>query len=156
MDCSSTRGAPWLALTRWCASHTSCLEMTNDFSVGLDLLTRLLPNGSRRPVARANKPRNEPATSLDPHYRSFPPTTSRSASRVPRRYSASPVSAVDALPLTHPALRAGSIGTGLPTFRAGAADQARAAYMPDTTWQILGHPPGSSRGLCPAPGFDAN
>ncbi len=51
-------------------------------SVGLDLLTRLLPDSPPgRPVARANKPRNEPAPSLHPHYRSFPATTSRSASR---------------------------------------------------------------------------
>src|SRR6266568_6715245 len=77
--------------------------MTNDLLVGLDLLTRLLPDGSRRPVARANKPRNEPAPSLHPHYKGFSTTTSRSASRVPRRYSTSPVSAVDALPLTGPA-----------------------------------------------------
>ena len=47
--------------------------------------------------------------------------------------------------------RVRSIGTGLPKFRAGAADQARAASMPDTTWPILGHPPGSSRELCFSP-----
>jgi hypothetical protein len=33
----------------------------------------------------------------------------------------------------------------LPTFRAEAADRARAAYTPDTTWPINGHSPGSSR-----------
>src|SRR6266700_2631388 len=56
--------------------------MTDDLFVGLDLLARLLPDSPpRRPVARANKPRDEPAPSLHPHYRSFPATTSRSASR---------------------------------------------------------------------------
>jgi hypothetical protein len=30
-------------------------------------------------------------------------------------------------------------------FHAGAADQAHAAFTPDTTWPISGHPPGSSR-----------
>src|SRR5215210_652116 len=38
------------------------------------------------------------------------------------------------------------IGAGLPTFHTAAADQARVAFMPDTTWPIDGHPPGSSRG----------
>jgi hypothetical protein len=84
--------------------HSALLISVRRRSVGLDLLTRLLPDSPPgRPVARANKPRNEPAPSLHPHYRSFGATTSRSASRVPRRYSTSPVSAVDALPLTHPA-----------------------------------------------------
>jgi hypothetical protein len=32
-----------------------------------------------------------------------------------------------------------------PTFRAEAADRARAASMPDTTWPISGHPPDLSR-----------
>src|SRR6266702_3876064 len=87
--------------------------------------------------------RSTPITGASPLLRAGPPADAG-------RYSTSPVSAVDALPLTHPArhqaLRAGGIGTGLPTFRAGAADQARAAYMPDTTWPILGHPahPGDS------------
>ena len=31
------------------------------------------------------------------------------------------------------------------TFRTGAADQARAAFTPDTTWPVNGLPPGSSR-----------
>ncbi len=61
--------------------HSALLISVRRRSVGLDLLARLLPDDSRRPVARANKPRNEPAPSLHPHYRSFPATTSRSASR---------------------------------------------------------------------------
>jgi hypothetical protein len=43
-DCSSTPGAPLFALTCLYASHTSCLEMSNDLSFGPDLLTRLLPD----------------------------------------------------------------------------------------------------------------
>ncbi len=38
-----------------------------------------------------------------------------------------------------------------PTFRAGAADRARAAFTPDTAWPISGHPPGSSRRLLASP-----
>lgn len=34
----------------------------------------------------------------------------------------------------------------LPTFHAAAADQARVAFMPDTTWPTSGQPPGSSQG----------
>jgi len=91
-----------------------------------DLPTRFLPG--RTPVARVNKPRDEPAPSLHPHYRGFPTTTSRSASQVPRRYSTPPVSRRSARSLspTHNHHRAGSIDTGLPTFHAGAADRARA------------------------------
>jgi hypothetical protein len=38
-----------------------------------------------------------------------------------------------------------STGPGLLPFHAEAADRARVAFMPDTTWPISGHPPGSSR-----------
>jgi hypothetical protein len=127
----------------------------NTFPARPDLPTRFLPDGVRRPVARANKPRDEPAPSLHPHYRGFGATTSRSASRrrdgtqrlrlPPSTRSLSPPA--DALANQ----RAGSIGTGLPTFRAGAADRAHATYTPDTTWPILGHPPGSSRELLAFP-----
>src|SRR5512132_3889309 len=41
-----------------------------------------------------------------------------------------------------------------PTFHAKAADQTHVAYMPDTTWPIDGHPPGSSRAVTRRPGFD--
>jgi hypothetical protein len=58
------------------------------------------------------------------------------------------------LPLA-PATRAdGHIGARLPTFHAEAADQARVAFMPDTTWPVSGHPPGSSRSSEDSPGFD--
>jgi hypothetical protein len=48
-----------------------------------------------------------------------------------------------------------SVGTRLPTFHAEAADQTHVAYMPDTTWPVSGHPPGSSRAFLLRPGFDA-
>src|SRR5215207_10785902 len=56
------------------------------------------------------------------------------------------------LPLATPT--DGRIGVGLPTFPAAAADQARVAFMPDTTWPVSGHPPGSSRSSEDSPGFD--
>ena len=57
--------------------------------------------------------------------------------------------------LSPPATRAdGHIGARLPTFHAEAADQARVAFMPDTTWPVSGHPPGSSRSSEDSPGFD--
>ena len=46
---------------------------------------------------------------------------------------------------TRRSARTGTIGTRLPTFRAGAADRARAAFTPDTAWPISGHPPDLSR-----------
>ena len=49
----------------------------------------------------------------------------------------------------------GGVGTRLPTFRTGAADRTHVAYMPDTTWPVSGHPPGSSRAFLLRPGFDA-
>src|SRR5664279_5299540 len=39
-----------------------------------------------------------------------------------------------------------SISTRLPTFPVVAADQARAAFTPDTIWPVDGFPPDSSRG----------
>src|SRR5271165_2722289 len=44
-----------------------------------------------------------------------------------------------------------SIGTRLPTFHVVAADQARAAFTPDTAWPVNGHPPDSSRGFAHTP-----
>ena len=79
----------------------------------------------------------------------FPATTSRSASERLNRYSMPPVSAVGTLPLaarrTDPQARTAASSARLLTFRARAADQARAASTPDTTWPNRGHPPGSSR-----------
>lgn len=49
-----------------------------------------------------------------------------------------------------------SIDVRLLTFRARAADQSHAAYMPGTTWPVNGYPPGSSQGSEGDPGFDAN
>src|SRR5450756_1252239 len=56
-----------------------------------------------------------------------------------------------ALPLTTPNPAGRGIGTCLPTFHAAAADQARVAYMPDTTWPVNGSPPDSSQDRIHAP-----
>jgi hypothetical protein len=58
-----------------------------------------------------------------------------------------PVSAVGTLPpATSGSYEPGRcIDARFPTFRARAADQARAAFTPGTTWPITGHPPGLSR-----------
>src|ERR1019366_9489073 len=56
-----------------------------------------------------------------------------------------------ALPLTTPNPAGGGIGACLPTFHAAAADQARVACTPDTTWPVTGHPPDSSRDWMYAP-----
>src|SRR4051812_7457602 len=126
--------------------------MANGLFAGPDLPTRLLPAPRSRLLVRTEV-LDEPAPSLHPHYRGFTTTTSRSASG--RRDGTQPLRfpPYDALPLPHPSppARAGRIGTRLPTFRAGAADRARATFTPDTTWPISGHPPGSSRRLLTSP-----
>src|SRR3954452_19619517 len=45
-------------------------------------------------------------------------------------------------------------GARLLPFRSGAAGQVHVASMPDTTWPIDGHPPGSSQDTQQCPGFD--
>jgi len=90
------------------------------------------------------------APSLHPHYRSFTTTTSQSANPPRSGTQHLTVPAAWCSPSHHPS-RGGSIRVGLPTFRAAAADQARVAFMPDTTWPVSGHPPGSSREQPEAP-----
>jgi hypothetical protein len=48
-----------------------------------------------------------------------------------------------------------TIGTRLPTFHAKAADQARVASMPGTTWPVNGYPPDLSWSHIYTPSFDA-
>src|SRR3954462_14746108 len=67
-------------------------------------------------------------------------------------------SPVDALPLTTArgfARLRGCVDACLPTFRAEAADRARATFTPGTTWPVGGRPPGLGPGLLEYPGFDA-
>src|SRR3954454_7957852 len=59
-------------------------------------------------------------------------------------------SPVDALPLTTArgfARLRGCVDACLPTFRAEAADRARATFTPGTTWPVGGRPPGLVPGL---------
>src|SRR6266545_7143628 len=72
-------------------------------------------------------------TGASPLLRASPPTHSASV------LSTSQFLLLGGLPL---AASGGRIRAGLPTFHAAAADQARVAFMPDTTWPISGHPPG--------------
>src|SRR5664279_5331214 len=91
---------------------------------------------------------NEPAPSLHSDYRSFITTTSRSAGAHRIGTQRLTVSAARRAPSRHqqPSQATGSrISTRLPTFPVAAADQARAAFTPDTTWPVNGFPPDSSR-----------
>jgi hypothetical protein len=88
-------------------------------------LAHTTPPGTR-PVDRTNTAADNPAPSLQPHYRAFTTTTNRSASA----------------PL--PVVR-------LLLFPVNAADRARVVYMPDTAWPISGLPPDSSRDLFHTP-----
>src|SRR5262249_15523816 len=104
-------------------------------------------------VDRTNDATDDPAPSLHPRraqqglHRYYEPVRRRA----PDRYSAPrEFSPLGTLPLAPK----GSTGAHLPTFHARAADQAHVAYVPDTTRQISGHPPGFSRDSPRRPGFD--
>src|SRR4051794_34812567 len=81
-------------------------------------------------------------TSASPLLRAGPPARTASV------LSASRFLPLDALPLApgpHRRLPGRSIDAHFPTFHVEAADQARAAFTPDTAWPVSGFPPGSSR-----------
>jgi hypothetical protein len=84
-----------------------------------------------------------------PINRGFTTTTSRSASRT--RNGTHTHAKRGLLFLTHTETRTSSTGFGLLPFHAEAANRARVASMPDTTWPISGHPPGSSGDLVDTP-----
>src|SRR3954451_6317288 len=90
--------------------------------------------------------RSTPITRASPLLRAGPPARAASVLNAVRFPPSS------ALPLDaghkHAAI---SIDTGLSTFHASAADQARAAFTPDTAWPVNRHPPGSSRRLLDSP-----
>src|ERR1700736_4846274 len=92
---------------------------------------------------------DDPPPPLPPHDRSFLTTTSRSASRT--RNGTHTRATHGLLPLAHRKTRTGSVASGLLPFHAKAADRARVASMPDTTWPISGHRPGSSQDLLDTP-----
>src|SRR6478735_4676594 len=81
IDTSSTPGAPLFALTFSHASWTAHFEISNGLPGDFNSFTRLLPNPHGFAVDLTNTVTNDPAPSLHPHYRGFPTTTSRSASR---------------------------------------------------------------------------
>lgn len=148
MDCLSTPAAPLLALALSYAYHTSHFKISKGLSCGSDMPTRFLPG--QRPVVRANRSTDEPAPSLHPDYQAFLATTSRAASGRRDGTQRLTVSAARRTPSRcpmHSRPQRSGIGVRIPTFHAEAADRARAASTPDTTWPIDGHPPSSSRTL---------
>ncbi len=90
---------------------------------------------------------DDPAPSLQTHYRSFITTTSRSA----------PVPRIGTLASRGPPAHASPLPSGrqVPTFRTEAADQVHAASMPDAAWAVNGFLPDLSRVRKSDPGFDA-
>src|ERR1700749_5126840 len=112
-------------------------------------LTCPLVSSRDRPGCSRKQTIDEPAPSLRPHYRASPLLRAG-----PPAGSATVLSASGfcraARSLSPPAPETGAsagVGTRLPTFHAGAAGQAHAAYTPDTAWPVGGLPPGSSREL---------
>src|SRR6185312_11613612 len=109
------------------------------------------------PAALVAQPRSHPPRSLtdanqkprsqvrcvEPHYKGLTTTTGRSAGRT--RIGTRPLTVAAARGTPSRPHSAGSIRTCLLLFRTEAAVRTHVAYMPDTTWPIDGHPPGSSR-----------
>src|SRR6266567_7695772 len=85
--------------------------------------------------------RSAPITGASPLLRAGPPANPASVLRAPRFLSPGTLPLAARPPATHEQRPAGAIiGTRLPTFHAEAAEQARAAYMPDTAWPVNGTP----------------
>src|SRR6266566_2427358 len=81
--------------------------------------------------------RSAPITGASPLLRAGPPANPASVLRAPRFLSPGTLPLAARPPATHEQRPAGAIiGTRLPTFHAEAAEQARAAYMPDTAWPV--------------------
>src|SRR5262245_14736142 len=78
-----------------------------------------------------------------------PPVDHTNQPQMTRPLHSTPITGASALLRAGPPARRRSWPTRLPKFHARAADQAHAASMPDTTWPVLGHPPG------PAPAAEA-
>ena len=89
-------------------------------------------------VARSIKP-DDDAPSVQPHYRTFTPTTSVSA----------PVPRIGTLILAESfrldfSLRIGTTGSQVP-YR--SLNQSHATFMPDADWAVSRHRPNLSRGV---------
>ena len=116
-----------------------------------------LTGSSRVTAVDHRTSQDDPSPSLDPHYRASSATTRRSAP-VPRigtqPLADQPLGALPSTSDRRPEPRhwppAGA-GRQVPTFHTESPDQARAASMPDTTWPVSRHPPGSSRGTVTPP-----
>jgi hypothetical protein len=85
--------------------------------------------------------RSSPITGDSALLRAGPPADSASVLRAPRFLPPGALP-LDALPSAAYERRAAGtiIGTRLPTFHAEAAEQDRAAFMPDTAWPVNGIP----------------
>src|SRR5262249_43374627 len=100
--------------------------------------------------AQMSRPlRSTPITGASPLLRAGPPAR---AASVLDTFRFPPSGALPlASPHRYPMMRVCRIDARLPTFRTKAADQTHATSMPDTTWPISGHLPGSSRSRIDTP-----
>jgi hypothetical protein len=87
--------------------------------------------------------RSTPITGLRHYYEPVRMPTPRRYS-TPRRFRP-----LVRAPSRHP--KGGGVGASPPTFHVKAADRARVAYMPGTTWPVTGSPPDLSWSLVLAP-----
>jgi hypothetical protein len=112
--------------------------MSNDLFFGSDLPTRVLPEMSwlfvRTKSQMSRSLRSTLVTSASSLLQTGPPA------RAATVLNASQFQLLRALPLANrpPQTTDRNVGTRFPTFRVVAADQARAAFTPDTAWPISG------------------
>jgi hypothetical protein len=116
------------------------LEMRNGLAEVFNSFTRLLPEHFRL-IEQTSHERPGPfaPAPLQDLRRYYEPVRRRAA----RRYSHAPPEnfRLPGLSLSPPAAEArDGIATRLPTFPTKAADQAHAAFMPDTAWPVSGPP----------------
>jgi len=124
--------------------QTARFEISNGLPGAFNLSMRFLPEHFRltgRIKPRTTRPlRSAPVTEASPLLRTGPPAR---PATVLGPFAVQPPGVLPAG--RPPGWGPASAGTRLLLFRAEAADRARVACMPDTTWPVSGYPPGSSR-----------
>src|SRR3954452_5784042 len=130
MDCPSTPAAPRFAFTCLYASHTSRLAIQNGLALSM-LVIPLRVVGWVKP--------DDDTPSVQPHYRTFVPTTGISAPVL--RIGTLTLAVIDRLDFS---LHIGTTGSCVP-YR--SPSQVHATFMPDAGWTVGRSLPTFARGI---------
>ena len=104
--------------------------------------------GNRSRSARPRPTHPTITNQTGPHYagalppRPTAPVDQTNQPQMTRPLCSTPITGASPLLRAGPPARCQSAAVRLPRFHASAADQAHAASVPDTTWPVIGHPPG--------------